>query len=72
MVRLVTFSIGSMCLGLVAAIGLAAYTAAHPFDVGLVEVSTAASASRRVQPALAQCGSAPGAHGRAQRGRTLG
>jgi hypothetical protein len=72
MVRLVTFSIGSMCLGLVAAVGLAAYTAAHPFDVGLVEVATAASASRRVQPALAQCGSAPGAHGRAQRGRTLG
>lgn len=72
MVRLVTFSIGSICLGLVAAVGLAAYTAAHPFEVGLAEVSTAASASRRVQPAIAQCGSAPGAHGRARRGRTLG
>lgn len=28
--RLVMFSIGSICLGLVAAVGLAVYTAAHP------------------------------------------
>lgn len=55
--RLVTFSIGIMCLGLVAGVGLTAYTAAHPFDVGLVELSS---------------GSAPGAHGQAQGGRTLG
>ena len=70
--RLVMFSMGSICLGLVAAVGLAAYTAAHPFEVGLVGESTAVSASRHVRPALAHCGPVPGADGRAQRGRTLG
>jgi len=40
MARLVTFSIGSIFLGCVAAIGLAAYTADHPVRVGLVEMVT--------------------------------
>lgn len=72
MVRLVTFSIGSIFLGLVAAVGLAAYTAGHPVGVGLVGMSTAASSSRHVEPALVDCGSAPGPDGRAQRRRALG
>jgi hypothetical protein len=55
--RLVMFSIGSICLGLVAAVGLAAYTAAHPLEVGLIGASTAVSASRHGQPALAHWGS---------------
>jgi hypothetical protein len=70
--RLVMFSIGSICLGLAAAVGLAAYTAAHPLEVGLVGVSTAVSAGRHVQPALAHCGLVPGPYGRAQRQETLG
>jgi hypothetical protein len=72
MVRLVTFSIGSIFLGLVAAVGLAAYTAGHPVGVGLVGMSTAASSTRHVEPALVDCGSAPGPDGRAQRRRALG
>jgi hypothetical protein len=55
--RLVMFSIGSICLGLVAAVGLAAYTAAHALEVGLIGASTAVSASRHGQPALAHWGS---------------
>ena len=70
--RLVMFSIGSICLGLAAAVGLAAYTAAHPLEVGLVGASTAVRASRHVQPALAHCESVPGPDGRAQRWETLG
>lgn len=70
--RLVMFSIGSICLGLAAAVGLAAYTAAHHLEVGLARASTAVSASRPVQPALAHCGSVPGLAGRAQRRETLG
>jgi|RhiMetdeSRZDD1v2_1073273.scaffolds.fasta_scaffold258460_2 hypothetical protein len=70
--RLVMFSIGSICLGLVAAVGLAVYTAADPFEVGLGGAFTAASASRRDQPALVHCGSVPGPDGRAHRRKTLG
>jgi hypothetical protein len=70
--RLVMFSIGSICLGLVAAVGLAAYTAADPFEVGLVGASTTVSVSRRVQPALVHCGSVRGPDGRAHRRKTLG
>ena len=66
------FSMGSICVGLVAAVGLAAYTAAHPFEVGLVGGSAAVSVSRHVQPALAHCGPVPGGDGRAQRGKSLG
>jgi hypothetical protein len=70
--RLVMFSIGSICLGLVAAVGLAVYTAAHPLEVGLIGASTAVSASRHGQPALAHCGSVAELEGRAQRLETLG
>ena len=70
--RLVMFSVGSLCLGLVAAVGLAAYTAADHFEVGLVEASTAVSVSRHVEPTLVHCGSVPGPDGRAHRRKTLG
>ena len=70
--RLVMFSIGSICLGLAAAVGLAVYTAAHPLEVGLVGASTPVNASRYIQPALAHCGSVPGPDGRAQRRENLG
>ncbi len=70
--RLVMFSIGSICLGLVAAVGLEAYIAAHPLEVGLVGASTAASASRHSQPVLAHRGSVSGREGRAQRRETPG
>ena len=72
MVGRVTFSVGSIFLGLVAALGLAVYSSARPLDVGLLGTFTAESASRPVAPALGDCGSAHGADGSGPRGRTLG
>jgi hypothetical protein len=57
--RLVVFSVSSFCLAFVAAAGLAAYTAAHPVDAGVVAVSMSANPSRHVQA------SAPRPDGRA-------
>ena len=71
MVRLVTFSVGSIFLGLVAAAGLAVYTSARPLDVGLLRTLAAESASRSVAPALGDCGSAHGSDGSGPRPRTL-
>jgi hypothetical protein len=72
MVRLVTFSVGSIFLGLVAAVGLAVYTSARPLDVGLLGTLSAESASRPVAPALGDCASARGSDGSGPRRRTLG
>jgi hypothetical protein len=57
--RLVVFSVSSLCLACVAAAGLAAYTAAHPFDAGVVAVSTPTKPSRHVQPVPAHRWSTP-------------
>jgi hypothetical protein len=57
--RLVVFSVSSFCVAFVAAAGLAAYTAAHPFDAGVVAVSTSANPSRPVQPVPGHPRSAP-------------
>ncbi len=74
MVKLVAFSIGTIFLGLMATVGLAAYTAAHPFGVGLVGdvYDGKLEQSRHVEPALVDRGSAPGPDDRAPRRRTLG
>ena len=47
--RLMVFSVSSFCLTFVAAAGLAAYTAAHPVDAGVVAVSMSANPSRHVE-----------------------
>ncbi|HTI56664.1 MAG TPA: hypothetical protein VMC04_20685 [Verrucomicrobiae bacterium] len=52
MVRLVAFSVGSIFLGLVAAVGLAVYTSARPLDVELLGALTAESASRATSTSL--------------------
>jgi len=64
--RLVAFSVSSFCLAFVAVAGLAAYTAAHPLDAGLVVVSTSANPSRHVRPVPAHLRSAPRPDGRAR------
>ena len=58
--RLVVFSVSSFCLAFVAAAGLAAYTAAHPDDAGVVAVSMSANPSRHVQAVPTKIRSAPG------------
>jgi hypothetical protein len=63
--RLVVFSVSSFCLAFVAVAGLAAYTAAHPFDAGVVAVSASANPSRHVQPVPAHLRSAQCPDGRA-------
>ena len=63
--RLVVFSVSSFCLAFVAAAGLAAYTAAHPDDAGVVAVSMSATPSRHVQAVPTKIRSAPRPDGRA-------
>lgn len=69
--RLVVFSLSSFCLAFVALAGLAAYTAAHPFDAGVVAVSTSANPPRRVEPVPAHRRSAPRQDGRAPYGKVV-
>ena len=71
MVRLVTFSVGNIFLGLVAAVGLAVYTSARPLDVGPLGTLTAERALRPVASAL-DCASAHGPDRSGPRRRTLG
>jgi hypothetical protein len=70
--RLVMFSVSSFCLAFVAAAGLAAYTATHSFDAGLVAVSTLANQHRHVQPVPAHLRSAPRPDGRAPYQKVVG
>jgi hypothetical protein len=70
--RLVAFSVGSFCLAFVAAAGLAAYTAAHPVDAGVVAVSMSANPSRHVQAVPTHLRSAPRPDGRAPCQKVVG
>jgi hypothetical protein len=70
--RLVVFSVSSFCLAFVAAAGLAAYTAAHPVDAGIVAVSMSANPSRHVQTAPTKSRSASRPDGRAPCQKVVG
>ena len=70
--RLVVLSVSSFCLAFVAAAGLAAYTAAHAVDAGVVAVSTAANPSRHVQAVPTHLRSAPRPDGRAPCQKVVG
>jgi hypothetical protein len=72
MVRLVVFSVSNFCLAFVAVAGLAAYTAAHPLDAGVVVVSTSANPSRHVQPLPAHPRPASRPDGRAPCQKVIG
>jgi uncharacterized membrane protein YczE len=70
--RLVVFSVSSFCLAFVTAAGLAAYTAAHPVDAGVVAVSMSANPSRHVQAVPTKIQSAPRPDGRAPCQKVVG
>jgi hypothetical protein len=70
--RLVVFSVSGFCLAFVAAAGLAAYTAAHPDDAGVVAVSMSANPSRHVQAVPTKIRSAPRPDGRSPCQKVVG
>ena len=72
MVRAILFSITSLCLALVATAGLAAYSAAHPLDMGVLVDSSSAIAKSQPRPMSA--GLRPGARtgGCAEHGELVG
>ena len=70
--RLVVFSVSSFSLAFIALAGLAAYTAAHPVDAGVVAVSMSENPSRHVQPVPTHLRSAPRPAGRAACQKVVG
>ena len=72
MARLVVFSVSSLCLALVAVVGLAAYTAARLPDCAVVVVSAPAIGSWQVKPMSTGLRPGPRTHGCAAGSKLVG